>query len=262
MERVTPRKSRSEIASLFDEPLPEEPQEMPTILREVEEHVFGYSTLYSNPRFFGYMNGSGNQAAVLGELLAAAVNQICAKWQFSQEASEVERRVIQWVAQFVGYGSDAGGCLLNGGSAGNFAGLAVARHQKAPFDANTLGRLSAHRVRVAGGARVSAWAVVSCAGSRSSTTSPWISRRLRSRSRQIGRTGITRSALGNAGTVNTGAVDPLAALAEFCRTQGLWFHVDDPQLARVGASDSRRLGLKQLSARVRTVHSSRGASAR
>jgi aromatic-L-amino-acid decarboxylase len=68
--------------------------------------------------------------------------------------------------------------------------------------------------------------------------------------------------VGNAGTVNTGAVDPLAALAEFCRTQGLWFHVDDPQLARVGASDSRRLGLKQLSARVRTVHSSRGASAR
>jgi hypothetical protein len=55
---------------------------MPTILREVEEHVFGYSTLYSNPRFFGYMNGSGNQAAVLGELLAAAVNQIARSGSF------------------------------------------------------------------------------------------------------------------------------------------------------------------------------------
>jgi aromatic-L-amino-acid/L-tryptophan decarboxylase len=100
--RVTPLKSRSEIAALFDEPLPDEPQPMGTILREVEEHIFANSTLYSNPRFFGYINGSGNQAAVLGELLAAAVNQICAKWQFSQAASEVERRVIQWVAQFVG----------------------------------------------------------------------------------------------------------------------------------------------------------------
>ena len=77
--RVTPPKSRIEIAALFDEPLPEEPQPMATILRNVEEHVFANSTLYSNPRFFGYINGSGNQASVLGELLAAAVNQIPAK---------------------------------------------------------------------------------------------------------------------------------------------------------------------------------------
>ena len=78
--RLTSPKSRIEIASLFDEPLPEEPQPMATILRDVEEHVFANSTLYSNPRFFGYINGSGNQASVLGELLAAAVNQIPAKW--------------------------------------------------------------------------------------------------------------------------------------------------------------------------------------
>jgi aromatic-L-amino-acid/L-tryptophan decarboxylase len=136
---VTPAKSRIEIASLFDEPLPENPQPMATILREVEQHIFANSTFYSNPRFFGSINGSRNQAAVLAELLASAVNQICAKWRFSQAASEVERRVIQWPAQFIGYPSDAGGCLLNGGSAGNSAGLAVARNQKAPFDAHASG---------------------------------------------------------------------------------------------------------------------------
>jgi aromatic-L-amino-acid decarboxylase len=77
--RVTPRKSRSEIASLFDEALPEDPQLMTEILREVDENIFAKSTLSSTPRFFGYINGSGNEAAVLGELLAASINQICAK---------------------------------------------------------------------------------------------------------------------------------------------------------------------------------------
>lgn len=52
--RVTPAKSRMEIASLFDEPFPEEPQPMASILREVEDNIFANSTLYLSPRFLGY----------------------------------------------------------------------------------------------------------------------------------------------------------------------------------------------------------------
>src|SRR5262249_50700791 len=137
--RVTPAKSRMEIASLFDEPLPQEPQPMEAILQEVENNIFANSTLYLSPRFFGYINSGGNEAAVLGELLASAVNQVCAKWHFSPAASEVERRVIRWIAQFIGYAPEAAGCLLSGGSAGNLVGLAVARKQKAPFDTASLG---------------------------------------------------------------------------------------------------------------------------
>jgi aromatic-L-amino-acid/L-tryptophan decarboxylase len=235
--RVTPNKSRSEIASLFDEPLPEESQPMTTTLRQVEQDIFANSTLYSNPRFFGYINGSGNQAAVVGDLLAAGINQICAKWQFSPAASEVERRVIQWLAQFVGYGSAAGGCLLNGGSAGNFAGLAVARQLKAPFDANTSGRWGGPPLTV----------YVSQEGHASIDKSMALLGMGRGQLRRIAvRDDFTIDlealaqqvtadrangyhpicVVGNAGTINTGAVDPLAALAAFCRTQGLWFHVD------------------------------------
>jgi len=137
--RITPAKTRIELASLFDESLPEESQPMASILREVEDKIFANSTLYLSPRFLGYINSGGNQAAVLGELLASAVNQICAMWHFSPAASEVERRVIRWIAQFIGYPSEAGGCLLSGGSAGNLIGLAVARKQKAQFDAASLG---------------------------------------------------------------------------------------------------------------------------
>jgi glutamate/tyrosine decarboxylase-like PLP-dependent enzyme len=235
--RVTPAKKRTEIASLFDEPLPDDPQPIAAILREVEDNIFANSTLYSSPRFFGYINGSGNQASVLAELLAAAVNQICARWHFSPAATEVERRVIQWLAQFIGYASDAGGCLLTGGSAGNLAALAVARRQKAPFDADRLG--------MRGGSPLTVY--VSREGHASIEKSMALLGMGRDHLRKIAvRDDFTIDleaverqivadrvagyhpicVIGNAGTTNTGAVDPLEALAELCRRYDLWFHVD------------------------------------
>lgn len=235
--RVTPARSRIEIAALFDEPLPEDPRPVAAILGDVEEHIFTNSTLYSTPRFFGYINGSGNQAAVLGELLASAVNQICARWHFSPAASEVERRVIRWIAEFIGYAPDAGGCFLSGGSTGNLVGLAVARKCKAPFDADSMGMRGNPPLTV----------YVSQEGHASVDKSMALLGMGRGHLRRIAvRDDFTIDlealteqiaadrangchpicVVGNAGTTNTGAVDPLAALAELCRTQGLWFHVD------------------------------------
>src|SRR4029453_12598229 len=84
--RVTPAKSRMEIASVFDEPFPEEPHRMEAIFLEGEKNIFANSTLYLTPRFLGYINTGGNQAAIVAELLASAVNQVCAKWHFSPAA--------------------------------------------------------------------------------------------------------------------------------------------------------------------------------
>jgi len=235
--RVTPAKGRSEIASLFDEPLPEDPQPMQGILGEVEKNIFSNSTLYLTPRFLGYINTGGNQATVLGELLAAAVNQVPAKWHFSPAASEVERRVIEWIAQFIGYAPEAGGCLLSGGSAGNLVGLAVARRQKAPFDAAALG--------MRGGLPVTVYS--SQEGHASLEKGMALLGMGRNQLRKIAvRDDYTIDlealdkqvtedrkdgyqpicVVGNGGTTNTGTVDPLDALAEFCRKQDLWFHVD------------------------------------
>lgn len=235
--RLTPAKSRIQIASLFDEPLPEDPQPMASILREVEEKIFANSTSCASPRFFAYINGSGNQASVLGELLAAAVNQICARWHFSPAASEVEHRVIQWIAEFIGYAPDAGGCLLSGGSTGNLVGLAVARTQKAAFDADTLGMREGPPLTV----------YVSQEGHASVEKSMALLGMGRGQLRRIAvlddftidLEALTQQiaadrangyrpicVVGTAGTTNTGAVDPLDALAELCRRQELWLHVD------------------------------------
>jgi aromatic-L-amino-acid decarboxylase len=255
--RVTPAASRDEIASLFDEPLPEDPQAMEGILRTVEESIFANSTLCSSPRFFGYINGSGNQAAVVADLLAAAINQICAKWHFAPAASEVERRVIRWIAEFIGYTAEAGGCLLSGGSSGNLVGLAVARRQKAPFDADLLG--------MRGGPPLTAY--VSQEGHASLDKSMVLLGMGRGQLRKIAvhddftidleqleqRITADRAngchpicVVGNAGTTNTGAVDPLDALAELCRKQDLWFHVDAAYGGPAAQTDAARTLLQGL----------------
>lgn len=235
--KVTPSKSRAAIASLFEEPLPDDPQPMESILRSVEQKIFANSTLCSNPRFFGYINGSGNQAAVVGELLAAAINQICAKWHFSPAASEVERRVIRWIAEFIGYPPDAGGCLLTGASAGNLAGLALARTQKAPFDADSLGMrpgppLAAYGSEEGHASLEKCMALLGM-GRRQlrrigvhddfTIDLEGLERRIAA-DRASGHHPIC--VVGTAGTTNTGAIDPLEGLAGLCRAQGLWFHVD------------------------------------
>jgi aromatic-L-amino-acid decarboxylase len=235
--RITPAKNRVEIATLFDEPLPQAPQPIDGILREVENNIFGNSTLYLSPRFFGYINSGGNQASILGELLASAVNQICALWHFSPAASELERRVVRWIGEFIGYPSQAGGCLLSGGSAGNLVGLAVARRQNAQFDSASLG--------MRGGPPLTAY--VSQEGHASLEKAMVLLGMGRDQLRKIAvREDFTIDldslekqvvedrkngyhpicVVGNAGTTNTGSVDRLDALAEFCRDQGLWFHVD------------------------------------
>lgn len=235
--RITPAKARMEIASLFDESLPDEPQPLDSILREVEDRIFANSTLYLSPRFFGYINSGGNQASILAELLASALNQICALWHFSPAASEVERRVIRWIAEFIGYSPTARGCLLSGGSAGNLVGVAVARKQKAQFDVVSLGMHAGPPLTVyvskEGHASLDKAMVLLGMGRdhlRKIAVRDDFTIDLHALEKQVvedRKNGYHPICLvGMAGTTNTGAVDPLGALADFCQAQELWFHVD------------------------------------
>ena len=204
------------------------PKQMDSILGEVEDKIFANSTLYLSPRFFGYINSGGNQASVVGELLASAVNQICALWHFSPAASEVERRVVCWIAEFIGYSSEAGGCLLSGGSAGNLVGLAVARRQRAQFDMASLGMRGAPPLTVyvsqEGHASLDKAMVLLGMGRsqlRKIAVRDDFTIDLDSLERQVAedrKNGCQPiCVVGNAGTTNTGSVDPVDALSGVLR---------------------------------------------
>jgi len=178
-------------------------------------------------------------------------------WHFSPAASEVERRVIRWIAQFIGYPSEAGGCLLSGGSAGNLVGLAVARKQKAQFDAASLGMRGGPPVTVyvsqEGHASLEKSMVLlgmGCNQLRKIAVRDDFTIDLEALENQI--TEDRKNGyhpicvVGNAGTTNTGAVDPLDVLAEFCRKQDLWFHVDAAYGGPCGGDRSRRKTLSGI----------------
>src|SRR4029434_10314300 len=144
---------------------------------------------------------------------------------------------IRWIAQFIGYAPEAGGCLLSGGSAGNLVGLAVARQQRAQFYAASLGMRGGRPVTMyvsqEGHASIEKAMILLGMGSnqlRKIAVVDDFTIDLEALEKQV--TEDRKNGyhpicvVGNAGTTNTGAVDPLEAVAEFCRKQDLWFHVD------------------------------------
>ena len=214
--------------------LPEEGGDPQALLRDTAALLFGHSLFNGHPRFFGYITSSAAPIGMLADLLASAVNANVGAWKLSPMATEIEAQVIRWLAQFIGYPADCGGLLLSGGNMANLTCLLAARAAQADWDIRRQG--------VAGGPRLCIYA--------STETHTWLQKaadlaglgteaihwidgqpmdleNLQVRYRQDVNEGYRPFlVVGSAGTVSTGAVDPLPDLAAFCQEHKLWFHVD------------------------------------
>jgi len=198
--------------------------------------VLAYPTGNAHPRFWGWVIGSGAPAAIVGDLIAAGLN--ANNFGSEQSAAHVELAVIDWAKDLLGYPAEATGLLVSGGSMANLAGLTVARNERGGPGVREEG-LSGHTARLMVYASQETHSSVRKAlellglGERSLSLVPVLADKtidmgaLRTaivRDRELGRRPI--ALVGNAGTVNTGAVDPLAALADLAAAEKLWFHVD------------------------------------
>ena len=229
--------SPSAVRRTFDEPLPRHKADMEHLLKRVAAEVYGAATLNVSPHFFAYVLSGGTHAGIIAELLGAALNQTAAKWHLGASATEIERVVIRWIAEFIGYPADAGGTLVSGGSMANLTALAAARARRAPFDVRVKGAAAGPPLTV----------YVSAAGhscldkavdmlglgteqlrkvpvGEDDTIDLDSLTRILTADRAAGKHPIC--VVGNGGTVNSGAVDPLDALADLCEREALWFHVD------------------------------------
>jgi glutamate/tyrosine decarboxylase-like PLP-dependent enzyme len=221
-------------AAIFDEPLPEEGRPAEELIAFVREHVLARPFGNSHPRFFGFINATADPLGTVADYLASALNPNC--WGGDHAAVHVEHRVVRWLAEGLGLAPESEGILTSGGSMANFTALAAARRALCPTVRED--GLPA-RERLVVYASDQAHNCVDRAvdllgfGTRALRKLPADDRfRLRldlledavAEDRRAGR----RPAIvvGNAGTVNTGAVDPLDAIADFCRAEGLWFHAD------------------------------------
>jgi glutamate/tyrosine decarboxylase-like PLP-dependent enzyme len=197
--------------------------------------VLPYPTGNIHPAFWGWVMGTGTPVGMLADMLASGMNAHVAGYE--QSAALVERQVLRWLTQVMGFPGEAGGVLVSGGTAANLIGLAVARHVGAGFDVRERGVRSGPELVVYGSSETHSWAPRACEllglGRRAFHAVP-ASADFRidvdrlahavAGDRRAGRRPI--AVVGTAGTVNTGAVDDLEALAAFCRDERLWFHVD------------------------------------
>jgi glutamate/tyrosine decarboxylase-like PLP-dependent enzyme len=224
-------------APLFEGPAPEEGAPFEETLDFVREHVLPFPMGNSHPRFYGFINATADPIGVVADSLAAAMNPNC--WGGDHAAIHVEKQVISWIAAAVGFPADAEGLLVSGGSMANFTALAAARRAMTPGNVREDGLAGADRPVLTVYASDQVHACVDKAVDLLGIGTSHLHKlptddRFRMRPEDLERAiaddraaGLVPAiVVGNAGTVNTGAIDPLGEIADICAREGLWFHVD------------------------------------
>lgn len=227
----------------FGEPLPESGLKE-AALERLEDIVAMIRP--PSPRFFGYVLGSGDPVAALGDFLASILNQNVTAWRSSPAAVAIEKQVIEWLAGAVGC-SGFSGSLCSGASAANLMGLAMAREAKlsaavgAPRAAIVYASSEVHMsipkaVALLGLGRENLH-LVPCDGS-------WrmdVGALQAAIEKDIAAGGKPIAVIATAGTVNTGTIDPLESIAAVARRHDLWLHIDGAYGALAALASPDRL---------------------
>lgn len=229
-ERPVGRKGdRAALEASLGGAIPEEPGDPVALLDRLQRDVFSNMLHVDHPRFFAFVPGPGNFVSVMADALAAGFNVFNGTWFAGSGPAQIELVVVDWLRQICGMPEGAGGLFLSGGSMANLTALAVARH--AILDDRIEGAVvytsDQTHSSVARGLRVLGFRKDQIRTLPSDTSFRLPIDALRAAieaDRAEGRRPFC--VVANAGTTNTGAVDPLPALAELCRAEGMWLHAD------------------------------------
>ncbi|MCA9655251.1 MAG: aminotransferase class V-fold PLP-dependent enzyme [Myxococcales bacterium] len=206
------------------------PGGIPAIIDRLERGAEA-ALLTAGPGYLAYVPGGGLPSAAIGDLVADLLNRYTGITQAAPAFVRLESDVLQWLAGAFGYGPQARGLLVSGGSMANLAAVVTARIDRLGEDADlrravVLASSQAHHsvakaVRLAG-LPPSAVRLVAV-DERLRLCPDALAAELEAVRREGRRPFMLVSA---AGTTNTGAIDPLPALADLCEREGLWHHVD------------------------------------
>ena len=233
--RLYPDVKALQLEHLASSPLPLEPSDPLAVIDEFATSVATGSRDNGHPRMFGYVQSSGTFMGAAADYLASALNANVTSWRSSPAATAIERQVVSWIKEMVGYEGD--GLLVSGGSMANFVGLAaaiVAAHpdvakkgvRALPGDpvvyASDLVHMSIPKAAAMAGLGRDVVRRIPIDADR--RMDPAALARAIDEDRRAGRVPIC--VVANAGDVNTGVVDPIDRIADVCREQRVWLHAD------------------------------------
>lgn len=223
------RAPREELERLLREPIPETGRDPVAVLERVQRDVLPNTLHVNHPRFFAFVPSPGNFVSAMADALASGFNIFAGTWFAGSAAAQIELVVIDWLREMCGLPEGAGGLFVSGGSMANLTALAAARHAR--LDGHTENAViymsdqthssvarsltvlgfAAGQIRILAADsdfRLPLDALAAAInGDRAAGLRPFC-------------------VVANAGTTNTGAVDPLPQLGALCRDHGLWLHVD------------------------------------
>lgn len=225
-----------EVRKTFSTPMPQGPSTVEHVYETLSQNMMPYPMGNIHPRFWMWYMGASNFTGALGDFLAAVLGSNLGGGNHA--ASLIDQQVVDWCKEMVGYPASASGTLVSGGSHANMLGLVVARNEMAGIDVRKLGVAPIERpLRFYGSDQIH-----SCHEKSMETLGLGSNalRRVRSKADCTLDIDALRSAIaedraagytpacviGTAGTVNTGAIDDLQAIARICQDEGMRFHVD------------------------------------
>ena len=250
---VFPNVSASTVTARLRAPLPDEGVALETLMEDCRA-VFALSRHNGHPRFYGYVASPSTPIGAYADLIASALNSNVTSWRSSPAATEIEREVVRWLAALIGYSREGDGLLTSGGSMANLNALYVAHRAQAGSDASRAGlwnttapmtiyASSQVHLSIPKAADVLGLGREQVRLVETDERYRLDARRLREAIESDERRGLRPfCVVASAGTVNTGAIDPLAEIARVAREHSLWFHVDGAYGA-LGALDASKRAL-------------------
>jgi aromatic-L-amino-acid decarboxylase len=249
-ERPVWRPVPAEVKARLDEPLPRAGESLEAVYEAFKRDVLPYPTGNIHPRFWGWVMGTGSATGMLAEMLAAGMNPHLAG--YDQSAALVERQVLGWLKETMGFPAQASGVLVSGGTAANLNALIAARVAKAGFDVRREGLRGGPPLTVYASTETHSWIIKACEamglGRQAFRAIPVDGdyrldlAACRARIEEDIAAGMHPFAIvGNSGTVGTGAVDDLVGCRALADEFDLWFHIDGAFGALAAWSDEPAL---------------------
>jgi aromatic-L-amino-acid/L-tryptophan decarboxylase len=245
----------------FSQLLPQRGVIFAELIERIEREVLPASAYNGHPRWLAYIMGSPTPVSVLGDLIAAGLNQNSGLWRVTPSSTAIEVQTLGWIAEMLGFPATAEGIFVSGGQMANIVAHAVIRDAKTPWDVRDTGvrgpNGNAPQLRIYASTELhychEQAAELLGMGRRAVRNVPVDERyrmRLDSLSQMIAedraRGDLPIAIVGTAGTVGTGAVDPIPELVAAARQEYLWLHIDGAYGAFATLAESCPAGLRAL----------------